>query len=71
MTTSEMSFTYRPDNEELEDHVHFVVIDEFQEKFGAAVSFSPANDLVYIGFIVKPTPVFKSAALSEMAYLLL
>lgn len=41
-----MSFTYCPDNEEVEDHVHFVVIDEFQEKFGAAVSFSPANDLV-------------------------
>lgn len=58
-----MSFTYCPDNEEVEDHVHFVVIDEFQEKFGAAVSFSPANDLVCMEFIVKPTPVFKSAAL--------
>lgn len=34
--------------EEEEDCVHFVVIDEFQEKFGAAVSLSVAKDLVFI-----------------------
>lgn len=55
MKTSKMSFTYCPGNE-VEDHVHFVVIDEFQEKFGAAVSFCPANDLAYVGFTVKPAP---------------
>lgn len=40
---------YLPDNiEEEEDCLHFVIIDEFQEKFGAAVSLSVAKDLVFI-----------------------
>lgn len=40
-----MSCTYFPDrNEGEEDDVTFVVIDKFQEKFGAAVSFSEDLD---------------------------
>ncbi|TWW72195.1 piRNA biogenesis protein EXD1 [Takifugu flavidus] len=44
------SFTYLPDNiEEEEDRVHFVVIDEFQEKFGAAVMHIKSQCVIGVG----------------------